>query len=54
MAVRTGTISESAKRDIQDATKVIINDVLEDGGSKGDAIRYIRKLVMRAAREVKD
>ena len=48
MAVREGTISEDAKRRLIDASREIVKDVKEDGGTKKDAVKFIGKLILKA------
>lgn len=52
MGIRTGLIRESSKREIHDASREIVHDVLEDGGSKREAMKYIFRLVLRANKDI--
>ncbi len=53
MAVRVGLITRSAMNNIERASKIIMKDVLEDGGSRTDAIKFIKRLVFRGTKQVR-
>lgn len=51
-SVRPGVITTSAMDDIVRASKIITQDVVEDGGEKIDARKFIMKLVRKGVGQV--
>ncbi len=53
MGVREGIITTSAMNDIVRASKIITEDAIEDGSTKGEAMSFIKRLVLKGVRQAK-
>jgi len=53
MAIRIGMITTKAINNVVDSSRQIMKDVLDDGGSRKDAIDFIRRLTFRGVCKIK-
>lgn len=53
MAVRTGVITTSAMNDLQRAAKVIAKDAVDDGSTRTDAFKFMKRLISQAIQGIR-
>ena len=51
MPIREGTITTNAINDLIRSAKIIMKDAMEDGASRADAWKYIKKLAAQGAKQ---